>query len=870
MPSKLPSITRLFMIIGYVFLTSCGYLDSEQAKLNKANKLFNENKFNQSIVRTKQILQSDSSSCKARVLLGKSLFAKFSLEDAQIAFHKAREMDCPDTIIFDDLIKILLYRNRLTEAETLISSPMFSYFEKIPNKFKLEGDVYFLTGNFDKAKAAYHKFYEESGNLASDCLNQAKLSMLLNHKQNVVHQTQACETKYRHIPGFDLDESRYLRAIAYLNIPKTKMAENTLKQLISEYSNPKNPYIKIQAALLLMKIYFSDDRLPQAENMADLVLNFVATPEIYYIKGFAEKNNNHLDQAEKAFLSALQLKPDDQPTLLAMTDLKYQQGNIEQAKYYANRVDGLRGGRVAINELADSLALKYYRKGEIDAIINMLPHNGGIKSQYILALAYAKKGRTKAALKTYSDLSLKIDDPIKVDLLKAQLELALNNKFQAISIFKNYAEKGNIYALSSLAKIYISTQEYSKAKSLLKRVINENKNNVAANLLLAEVYAASNNKKELLTFLKNLENADPDNLQYKLVLAKVLFKYAEYYGAIEQSKKIINSEPKNEQAYVVAANSYLRLGRTNDAIDIINNLLLHDNNNVRAYLMLSNLALLKTDNLSALKYVNKALELDSNNLTAISLKIKILVKLDRKSQALEFSKTKAEIFKNNLKKNLLLGFAELEIGNESEAYKYYRKAIDLGSNDINVAFTVYRLSLKLNDATEAEDEFEKFLSKNSEPANLYFAANSYMARGDYTHAKKYYTKLIKKDPRNSVAYNNLALLMLRDGNKQLALNYANRAVKYAPQSPAIMDTMGQVLLANDDIKRAKGFLLGALQQLSDNPSVKLHVAKYYYLVHDYNKSKSLLQDISSIDFSEQQEAIQLLDTINKIAAKAQQ
>ena len=109
----------------------------------------------------------------------------------------------------------------------------------------------------------------------------------------------------------------------------------------------------------------------------------------------------------------------------------------------------------------------------------------------------------------------------------------------------------------------------------------------------------------------------------------------------------------------------------------------------------------------------------------------------------------------------------------------------------------------------------------------------------------------------------MAWLNLEQGKNTEALNYANKALAIVPNSPAIKDTMGLVLLKSGDYDRAGTYLLSAYKQLSNVPSVKYHLALFYFHKNNYEKSRDLLHDIVDVKFTEQLDAQKLLAAVNK-------
>lgn len=81
------------------------------------------------------------------------------------------------------------------------------------------------------------------------------------------------------------------------------------------------------------------------------------------------------------------------------------------------------------------------------------------------------------------------------------------------------------------------------------------------------------------------------------------------------------------------------------------------------------------------------------------------------------------------------------------------------------------------------------------------------------------------DGKNALVLNNLAFAQDQVGNKQVALDYALRALKQAPGNPSVMDTAGWLLVqTGGDKPRALQLLRAAAQKAPGNATIAAHLA----------------------------------------------
>ena len=115
----------------------------------------------------------------------------------------------------------------------------------------------------------------------------------------------------------------------------------------------------------------------------------------------------------------------------------------------------------------------------------------------------------------------------------------------------------------------------------------------------------------------------------------------------------------------------------------------------------------------------------------------------------------------------------------------------------------------------------------SVPAQLRLA-DIQNADKEYDAATEHYRAVLKLQPNNPVALNNLAyILAVQKHSLDEAKQLADMAAKVAPRDPTIADTAGWVAYLGGDYQRASRLLAQASAGLQNNPEVRLHAAFAY-------------------------------------------
>ena len=105
-----------------------------------------------------------------------------------------------------------------------------------------------------------------------------------------------------------------------------------------------------------------------------------------------------------------------------------------------------------------------------------------------------------------------------------------------------------------------------------------------------------------------------------------------------------------------------------------------------------------------------------------------------------------------------------------------------------------------------------------------YLADVALAARDYPAAVRIYKDVVVDVPNNLRALNNLAWAAGRAGDP-MALDYAERASRLAPEDPKVLDTLGWILVERGDLARGTDILRRASTAAPDAPDLRLNLAK---------------------------------------------
>jgi tetratricopeptide (TPR) repeat protein len=152
----------------------------------------------------------------------------------------------------------------------------------------------------------------------------------------------------------------------------------------------------------------------------------------------------------------------------------------------------------------------------------------------------------------------------------------------------------------------------------------------------------------------------------------------------------------------------------------------------------------------------------------------------------------------------------------------FLKAIELEPNLVAAYVQLSRLygtSRRYDDALAKLNEAVKVDPRNVAAQML--IGTLYDRKGDIGRAQEAYEKVLAVNPRFAPAANNLAWLYSEHGgDKEKALELAQRAKEAAPTDPHSSDTLGWILYKRGVYHRAADLLKDSATKLPDNPAVQ--------------------------------------------------
>ena len=479
------------------------------------------------------------------------------------------------------------------------------------------------------------------------------------------------------------------------------------------------------------------------------------------------------------------------------------------------------------------LLLAYLRAGEFDKALalanklaeqlpgNPLPHN-------LAGIAYEGKKDYASARKSY-DAALGLQATNSMALLNlARLDLIEGNVESAREryhfILKQQPE--NASALVALAKLSAREREGTAEETLelLERARKANEQSLEPRLILSNYYLYKGMANKALVYANEALNIAPQSPLAMLAVGRAQFSAGDV-ASVNTLKKLAARLPESADAHYYLAEARSRFDDIQGTRQSLQRVLE-----------------IKPDHELAMRALGK-LELSEGNTDA----------------ALKTSQRLTTSLPESASGYLLKGDVLMAKADKDGALSAYKSALERSKDNAEAAIKISRLQRTLGNTADSYETMQNWLGKHPEDVTVrYVLALSYLNDGKKDVAISQYEQILEKQPDNALVLNDLAWLYHEKG-KPGALDMAEKAYRLAPDSPAIQDTYGWILVQKGKIEFGLIPLEQAASNLPDNPDIRYHLAAALAKAGDKKRAKEELSTILQSDkqFSERAAALAL-------------
>lgn len=385
---------------------------------------------------------------------------------------------------------------------------------------------------------------------------------------------------------------------------------------------------------------------------------------------------------------------------------------------------------------------------------------------------------------------------------------------------------GDPIASRSLAALAIRNKNFTLATQYYEEILKANSKDVQAYFALATLEQQAGHAEKIEPTLKKAVSENPSSVDARLILGRYQLLEHKYRDALNTVQPALTNMPRNPGLLEVAGRAQLGAKNPDAAMGYFRTLAEVQPRAAAAhrYLAEAYVAGGKID--LALAEAKKATGLDKNDSASQILLARIYVTKHDYADARKLVDALATSRPKDARVAELQGSIAMAEGRPEDAATAYRRGLSIANNNF------FRSRLATAEAQAGHvDQAEKTLlpwiktHPDDRVARLAMG-DIYVGANRPADAEVQYAAILRKNPNDALAENNLAWTLSQLGRHSEALKHAQHAAKIAPRSPQVLDTLGVILMKSGNAEEALSTLQKAVA--SGTPAslqIRFHLAE---------------------------------------------
>ncbi|WP_207769667.1 XrtA/PEP-CTERM system TPR-repeat protein PrsT [Solimicrobium silvestre] len=608
----------------------------------------------------------------------------------------------------------------------------------------------------------------------------------------------------------------------------TKQSEVYLQKYLE--GNPGSVYAQKMLAASQLKNGQADKALETLD--ATLKDDSIQDNQLFAIAGDAATRTRNYTKANEYFEKAIALAPENANYHSALAVSKLSMGDNDRAISELETATTLNNKSSSSSKSGVLLVMTYMHLQDFDKALTTIkalekdqPENpmlknltGGIYlNKNDKANARANFEKALALQPTYFPASFNL---ASMDIREKKFDEAKKRIMSMLS--KDNKNLQVNLALAGLAQLQGNKEE---TKKWLEKAHEEHPESLQAAQILITYYLGTQDKQKALTMAKNLQTSNPENRGYLNLLAQTQEMADDKQGAVASFTMLAALRPNSPDEQFRVAVAYISIGKETEAIDALKKTLRLDPKFLKAQIAMAGIQTKHGDFELALQFAQQVQKQSPKGPEGYVMEGDILM-----------AKKKPEL-----------------------AVKAYETAYNLSKHGPMLVKLHYALVQNGKDK-EADAKVLQWLKDNPTDLStrLYLAIYWLGSQKSKLPAIEQFQIILKNDPNNLVALNNLAWAYDQEKNPQ-ALQYAEKSYQIAAGNPQILDTYGWILVEKGEVARGLPMLQQAAKIIPAESEVRYHLAFALAKSGEKDKARKELEQITAgKDFPNMKEAKSLL------------
>jgi putative PEP-CTERM system TPR-repeat lipoprotein len=503
-------------------------------------------------------------------------------------------------------------------------------------------------------------------------------------------------------------------------------------------------------------------------------------------------------------------------------------------------------------------------RGTDDLLAASNMESGGGRADALLILNQLKNQQYDAALASIAALEKKLPaSPVPWNYRGAAY-LGKKDLVKARESFERVLKLDPTFfpAAATLARLDLQDNKPAAAKARFETILKADPKHLQAMLALADLARTNRDEKTYLGWLEKAAAANPQALEPRIQQSRYWLAKGDSAKAVTAARSAVTVQPNNPAALELLGAAQFASKDLDNALSTYRKLVDKFPNQAEPRLKLAQVQIAMKQASEARKSLQEAIRLKPDLTEAQLLLGSLEIQSARYDEALKIAR---QIQQQNPK--ALAGWA-LE-GDAAQAKKQYPAALAAYERAHKLAPSSATL-IGQHQALAGSGRFDEgakrladwLAAHPQDHRTRLYLAERLGAHGQYKAAADHYLLLNQQVPGNVVVLNNLASALSKLKDKR-ALGFAEQALKLKPDNPAVMDTLGWILVQQGQSGRGIKLLQQALSKAPDLGDIHYHYAAALAMGGDKTRARQELEQLlqSGQNFNEKPAALALMQTL---------
>ncbi len=569
--------------------------------------------------------------------------------------------------------------------------------------------------------------------------------------------------------------------------------------------------------------------------------------------GALEAARGRHNEAEAAYLKAIEVAPDTVGPRLAMANYYWASGRMKETEENLQAALRIDAGDIAANR---AMAMLHVVTGNpaaaeshLKAVVAKSPEAG---ARLALADFYLALNRPDEATPLLDDVTKRPESFAAATSRLAAIAYGKGEREKAFAMLESVLvkEAKNVQVMFVKGSWQLTEGRTGEAQKTAEAALKAAPESVHAHQLAANVYAARGQVEEAIAEFQEVVKLNPKAVGAQLQLAKLHEIRGGHQQARQHAQDAVKLAPRSGAARYALVRSLIAAGELAAAERELEPLARAASGSYEVELSVGRIALGRRNYAAAQKAFERANAANPTGLEALATLSNLDARNNRLPQA--SARIASALKKRPQDPGLLVLSAQLDAaaGRIPAAEQTLRRVIEASPDHLPAYAALGQLYVRQKNLDAALHEFEELSTRRPRAVGpRTMVAMIHHARGRPQDARAAYHRVLELDSRAVVANNNLAYMYAEDNAElDIALQLAQTAKAASPDDPDVNDTLGWVFYKKGMATQAVGPLLQAIRTQPANPVYHYHLGLVYLQSGDRSKAKASLEHALSMGY----------------------